>query len=335
MTPRTWDFSFRHLRTLLAVVECGGVSKAAAQLHVTQPAVSKLIRGMERTLGSELFRKRGRQLELTPVGEMFVRRARGALAEFKAGALEYEALRENEVELVRVFGAPSVMPVLVPRAIARLHRQRPHVQVILSGEAYYGSSYVAEAVANGDVDMGITLFSDDQRIGTLKAEPLFEARLSVVARSDHRLAGVIGVGMVDLMDELIVLPPLEAIAGRIMVQEFSAVGLSFPPRRMIAANRQVTTGLIRECNAVAFMTHHPACGDLDTPELTRLDVNFRQPRPWKLSVCRRALASPSPALAAFERCLRELVAEAEARDPPSPAALESAGEATDRVAETR
>lgn len=311
MTTRPWDFSLRQLRTFIAVVEQGNISTAARALHVTQPAVSKMIRGIEQVLGTALFLRRGRDITLTPVGEMFLRHARAAIAEFKAGALEYEALREDKTELVRVFGAPSVMPVLVPRAIARLRQTRPNIQVILSAEAYYGTAGILTAVANGDVDLGITLFQEEPATSELSARRLFDARLWAMARKDHPLAARAEVKMVDLVHELVVLPPLESIAGRIMAQEFSAVGLPFPPQRIVAANRQVTMGLVRECNAIAFMISHPACGDLDADEFIHLPIRFRQPLPWQISLCQRANSIPSPALSEFTRCLEILVAEAE------------------------
>lgn len=309
---RIWDFSLRQLRTFLAVVERGGVSNAAEHLHVTQPAVSKVIRSLERSVGSALFKRRGRDVELTPAGRMFLRRASAAVAEFKAGFMEHEALREDAVELVRVFGAPSVLPVLVPRAIARLYRRRPAVQVVLSAEAYYGSAYILDAVACGDADLGITLFQDEPEARALSVKPLLSMRLCAVTRRDHPLVQRSSIDIAHLVDQLVVLPPIDALAGRIMVQEFSAAGLPFPPRRIIAANRQVTFGLVRECNAVAFMVNHPACAD-DTDEFAELPISFRQPTPWGLSLCQRANALPSPALTEFIVCIEALVAEAEAR----------------------
>lgn len=312
---RTWDINTRQLRTFIAVVECKGVSRAAEHLHVTQPAVSKIVRGIEQSLGSRLFERHGRRLTLTAAGEVFYRHARAAAAELSAGAAEFDALREDKAELVRVHAIPMAMPVFLPRAIARLMDRRPGVQVVLNGDAYYGIADILPAVVKGDADLGITVYQEELGLGLLHAEELFAARLSVVARSDHPFAARAVVKIADLMDQVVVLPPLDDLAGRILVQEFSAVGLPFPPRRIIVANREVAFGLVRECHAIAFLTGHPVCGNRYSDGFINLPIPFRQPIPWKVSVCRRTSSVLSPATTDFLECLRELVREADTLEP--------------------
>jgi LysR family pca operon transcriptional activator len=312
---RVWDLSARQLRTFVTVVELGGVSRAAEQLHVTQPAVSKILRGIEQAVEAKLFEKRGRQLQLAPAGEVLYRHARAAMAEFIAGAAELDVLNENRADLLRLAAVPAAMATFLPKAIARLMQSRPAVQVILNNDAYYGIADILPAVAKGDVDLGITVFQEELSLGILVGEELFGDRLRLVARKDHLLARQDRVEIPQLMDELVVLPPLEAIAGQILVQEFSAEGLPFPPRRITAASREVTFGLVQECNAVAFLTGHPVCEDRYQGDFVDLPMRFRQPIPWKISLCRRASSEPSPVMAEFMAILREMVREAEAREP--------------------
>ncbi|MGE0623404.1 MAG: LysR family transcriptional regulator [Pseudomonadales bacterium] len=312
---RGWELSARQIRTFLAVVDFGGVSPAAEQLHVTQPAVSKMIRGIEQILDANLFEKQGRQLVLTRAGQMFLRHARGIMAELTSGMMELDALHENQTELVRVATAQSLQPVCIPEVITRLMARRPAVQVVMSGEAYFGIADILPAVARGDVDLGITVFQEDLGQGILTGRELFGARLEVVARRDHSLAGRERVAIAEIMDEVVVLPPLESLAGRILVQEFSAAGLQFPRRRIIAASRELSLGLVRASNAVAFSTSHPVCVNENDRDLVRLPIAFRQPIPWKISLCERAASVRSPALGEFIECLEELVREAEEREP--------------------
>lgn len=74
----------RHLRYFVAAAEHGSVHAAAEQLHITQPSVSRQIHDLENELGATLFLRSARGLELTPVGEMFLRRAKGLLADTEA-----------------------------------------------------------------------------------------------------------------------------------------------------------------------------------------------------------------------------------------------------------
>lgn len=318
MPIRPWDLSVRQLRVFLAVVEHDGVTQASRHLHITQPAVSKVIRSLESALGGALFNRIGRKLVLTPVGEAFHRHAVAALAEFQAGAMELDALRADGAEVIRVNGIQTIMSALVPRAIARLRELRPNVQIVLTGEAWYGIANILKGVVNGDADLGITVFQEELGLDVLTAEPLFGDRFCALARKDHPLTRAGRIGVADLMDELVVLPPLESIAGRIMVQEFSAAGLPFPPQRMLAANRHVTLGVVRECNAIAFVATHPALEEFRSDEFALLDIRFRQPVPWTISVCQRRNTVPSPAMQAFIDCLKALVREAEEAEANAP-----------------
>jgi DNA-binding transcriptional LysR family regulator len=74
----------RHLRYFLGVAEARSFSRAAARLNVTQPALSRQIRDLERELGIRLFDRTGRQVRLTPQGEDLLSRSRNALAEVEA-----------------------------------------------------------------------------------------------------------------------------------------------------------------------------------------------------------------------------------------------------------
>ena len=65
------DISSSRLRTFLTVVRTGSVRAAAAELHVTEPAVSTAIGQLARQLGAELFTREGRGLRITPAGEVY------------------------------------------------------------------------------------------------------------------------------------------------------------------------------------------------------------------------------------------------------------------------
>ena len=77
--------NFGHLRTFAAIVDAGGVHRAAARLHLSQPAVSRQIQALESDLGVRLFDRIGRRLQLTSEGEDLVRRGRRLLRNQRAG----------------------------------------------------------------------------------------------------------------------------------------------------------------------------------------------------------------------------------------------------------
>src|SRR3954452_4949785 len=75
----TNSLDLEHLRTLVAIAECGGFSKAAAVRHISQPALSQHVRLLERGLKRKLFEKDGRGMKFTPAGEQVLAEARHIL----------------------------------------------------------------------------------------------------------------------------------------------------------------------------------------------------------------------------------------------------------------
>ena len=73
--------NLRHLHTFVAIVESGGVARAAGRLNLTQPTASRQIHALEIELGVRLFDRIGRRVQLTSEGEDLLRRSRRVLAE--------------------------------------------------------------------------------------------------------------------------------------------------------------------------------------------------------------------------------------------------------------
>ncbi|MGO2243005.1 MAG: LysR family transcriptional regulator [Halomonas sp.] len=78
----------RHLRYFVAAAEHGSIHAAAEQLHISQPTISRQIHDLEDELGATLFLRSARGLALTPVGKMFLQRAKGLLADLEAAKVQ-------------------------------------------------------------------------------------------------------------------------------------------------------------------------------------------------------------------------------------------------------
>ncbi|MGR3582761.1 MAG: LysR family transcriptional regulator, partial [Pseudooceanicola nanhaiensis] len=85
----------RHLRTVRAIDQAGGLARAADMLNITQSALSHQIKGLEEQTGVELFVRRSKPLRLSAAGERFLRAAERVLPEIDALAAEFETLREG------------------------------------------------------------------------------------------------------------------------------------------------------------------------------------------------------------------------------------------------
>ena len=84
---------FRHLRTIKAIEEAGGLAKAADMLHITQSALSHQIKGLEDQAGVELFVRRSKPMRLSAAGQRLLRTANKILPEIDALQAEFASLR--------------------------------------------------------------------------------------------------------------------------------------------------------------------------------------------------------------------------------------------------
>ena len=121
---------FRHLRYFLAVGEASNFTKAAAQLRVAQPALSRQIRDLEEEIGVELLRRSPRGVRLTPEGRLFLEDVRQLLRRTDETVNKVRALvRGEHSELHLGYRFPTME--IVPPALAEFQKAMPDVKVLL------------------------------------------------------------------------------------------------------------------------------------------------------------------------------------------------------------
>lgn len=125
--PVTWS----RMRTFAAVADAGSVRAAAAQLHVSEPAVSTAVASIERHLHAKLTEKAGRGIALTEAGRVYAAYCRQIL-----GLLEESAFAVRRAGLVqlRLGAVGTASEYVVPALLARFHAHHPEVQLSLTVE---------------------------------------------------------------------------------------------------------------------------------------------------------------------------------------------------------
>jgi DNA-binding transcriptional LysR family regulator len=122
----------RDLNIFLAVVEGGSMSKAAAQLAVSQPAVSKAISNMEYALGVPLLERRPRGVEPTLYGRALTKRGLAVFDELRQSAKEIEFLADPTKGEARIGCTQPLAAGLVPAVIDKITRQYPRTSFDVS-----------------------------------------------------------------------------------------------------------------------------------------------------------------------------------------------------------
>ncbi len=174
----------RQLVYLDAVVREGGFGRAAALLHVAQPAVSVQIRKLETELGTTLLARTTRHVGLTHAGELFLAHARRALAELDGARADLARLSGVVIGRVRIGAIQALDPFDLAGALAAFHARHPDVELGLRSG---GVRVLLDDLAHDRIDLAV---------GPAPAElppdvatvPLFADELVLVTAPDHPTA---------------------------------------------------------------------------------------------------------------------------------------------------
>lgn len=192
----------RHLRYFEAVARHSHVTRAAAELHIAQPALSKQISQLEQELGVALFDRIGRNVRLTEAGESLLPHVHAILAQVEAARAEMAervGLRRGRAS---VGTPPTVGTQLLPRALAAFNERYPGIELRLH-EA--GIQTLLELLETGLADVAVvTLPVGDP---ALTVVPLFSEDLVVAVGRNHRLASHDSITLGELRDEPWLLSP--------------------------------------------------------------------------------------------------------------------------------
>jgi len=213
------------LRVFVAVLEHRSFRKAAAALHITQPAVTKAIAGMEGVLGIKLFDRRADGVEPTVHGVAFAPHAAAIFNELRSAAQALDIVSSGATGTLHIGTVPMPGVAFLPIAIRNLVKAHPDIFVSVVEARELD---LAERLRKREIELAIfrsALFSpgDD-----LEVEVLFDERLCVLASKDHPLAARQRVTWRELLDHPWVLPPADSFFLNHVRRSLDQLGLELP-----------------------------------------------------------------------------------------------------------
>ncbi|NDI36417.1 LysR family transcriptional regulator [Chengkuizengella sediminis] len=192
------------LRQLIYFVKVANkqhVTKAAEELHVAQSAVSRQIHQLEEELGVKLFIPKGRNLQLTPVGKLFLRRMESIISQFDKAVEEVHEFMDPELGEIRL-GFPHSLGVdFVPLLVSKFKKLHPNVKFRFKQGKY---NTLIKSLKKGDIDLAlISPFPEDDEYVT--GEVLLTEELFAILPPDHVLSNEKEIRLDQLKDESFVL----------------------------------------------------------------------------------------------------------------------------------
>jgi DNA-binding transcriptional LysR family regulator len=175
----------RLLRHFLKVVERRSITGAAEALNISQPALTRSIRQLEKTIGVKLFERLPTGVALTRQGEVLARRAKLMDVEYRHALAEITALEQGLAGVLRIGAGPVWIATILPKVVADFHQQFPRVKVQLTSGVI---DTLHPALLEGTTDLVCSTLDFPSQPEIVK-EPMIRIRHAVVGRAAHPLAG--------------------------------------------------------------------------------------------------------------------------------------------------
>ncbi|MFD1913183.1 LysR family transcriptional regulator [Halodurantibacterium flavum] len=235
---------FRHLRTIRAIHEAGGLARAADLLNMTQSALSHQVKGLEDQVGVELFVRRSKPLRLSVAGQRLLRLAERILPEIEALEADFRALKSGKTGRLHIaIECHACFEWLFP-VLEQFRRAWPDVDVDIRPGLAFGA---LPALLREEIDLVVS--SDPEDLPGVQFTPLFDYEPVFVASSQHPLAAKPWIEAEDLRDETLITYPVERtrldvftellIPARVEPRAVRQVELTAVILMLVAANRGV------------------------------------------------------------------------------------------------
>lgn len=245
------DIQLRDLKYFEAVAELGHVGQAADKLGRTQPALTKAIQRLEAAFESELFERKGRGIQLTPVGEVLLARAR-----MLRGAAD-EALREvgdfakGNAGHVRIGSGPIAAEHVLPELCNLLLGEAPATTIDITVAP---SLVLRERLKEGSLDLLIGMMAEED--DALVSHAIVEDVVVVVASRGHPVFDLPRVTLKSLLGWHWVLPSTSIPSRQWLDAAFQSHGLPKPSAQIGANSIPLLPRLIAKTELLSFLSRH-------------------------------------------------------------------------------
>ncbi|MCF5053942.1 transcriptional regulator CynR [Pseudomonas syringae] len=288
----------RHIQYFLAVAEHQGFTKAAAALHVSQPALSQQVRQLEESLGAQLFDRSGRTTRLTDAGEVYLRHALQASQALQAGQRAIHDVSDLSRGTLRIAVTPTFTTYLVGPLVEAFHGRYPNIRLTVREVA---QEQMESHLLADELDVGIAF--DQAHAHDIDASVLLVETLALVVGRQHPLAQARAIGLEALNGESLILLSKEFATREQIDRYCNQHGIR--PHVVMEAN--VIGALLEVVRRTTLSTLLPAAIARAHPALVAIELGPQRLQRTAVMMQRKG-AYPSAAARAFIEVARDVVA---------------------------
>lgn len=292
------------LHILLAVAQSGSMSKAANQLAVSHPVVSRSISDLEHALGVQLLERNRRGVELTQFGRAVLNRSHAAFDELRQAVKDIEFLSDPTAGEVRIGTTPPLAASFVSAVIDRLSRRHPRIVFRVFAEEGNQATQrrnLSERRVDLLIFRRVAAVADEH----VSFEFLFESPYVVAAGADNPWVKRRRIALAELMGEMWALPAPDDAFGSFVVDAFRAGGLDPPRATVVAVALEMRANLLRTGRYLSIIPQFWLQFPVRHPFIRKLPVEFPVAAA-PVGIVTLKNRKPSPVAQLFIDCAREV-----------------------------
>jgi DNA-binding transcriptional LysR family regulator len=292
------------LRVFVAVLEHRSFRKAAAALHLTQPAVTKAIAGMEAMLEVRLFDRRAGGVEPTAYGLSFAPHAIAVFSELRSAAQALAVVSSGAKGTLHIGTVPMPGVPFLPVAIKNLVDAHPDIFVSVVEARELD---LADRLRKREIELAIFRSALFDLGDDLRVDALFEEKLCVLASPDHPLAKKQTVAWGDLLEHPWVMPPADSFFFHHVRRSLDQLGVALPRHVVESISIPFQYGMVVHGSMLAFGLRSQFAFSPRKDLLVKLPVDL-PPIAGTVGAVTLSARAPSPLALQLVAKVRELTA---------------------------
>jgi DNA-binding transcriptional LysR family regulator len=237
------------LRVFVAVLEHRSFRKAAAVLHLSQPAVTKAIASLEQTMDLKLFDRVADGVIPTVHGRSFAPRAVAVFDELRRAAQELTLVSSGAQGNLRIGSVPMPAIPFLPVALNKLMAQHPGSSVSLVEDR---ETDLIDRLRKRDIELAILRMSLVEAGDDMRVHGLFDEKLCVVAAKDHPLASRKRLGWDELCAQRWVMPPADCYFYDFVQRTLDRLGMPMPQHQVETFSVQMQFSMVLHGGLLGF-----------------------------------------------------------------------------------
>lgn len=167
-------------RIFYTTARTGNISRAAEELFISQPAVSKSISRLEQSLGTELFTRSSRGVQLTEEGELLYSHVRSAFQTLESAENQLRIRREFGMGQLRIGVSSTLCKYILLPCLKDFVKLHPHLRVTISCQS---TNHTMRMLEEGELDLGLT--GKPEKLGSLTFAPVMQVQDIFIATRDY------------------------------------------------------------------------------------------------------------------------------------------------------